>query len=199
MTVPCDYFARLYAESADPWRFRERWYERRKRDLMLAALNRLRYASAFEPGCSVGELTAALATRCDTLLASDIDLDACRHARERVRAFSYVRVEQQVLPEQWPKGSFDLIVISELAYYFDEIELGILIGRTKEALVPGGTLLACHWRHPVDIHLQSANAVHALFARRLGLRRLVHHEEPDFLLDAWSDEERSVAQLEGLA
>jgi hypothetical protein len=30
------------------------------------------------------------------------------------------------------------------------------------------------------------------------LKRLLHHEEEDFLLDVWSDDERSVARAEGL-
>ncbi len=38
MSLDAQYFADLYADSEDPWAFRTRWYERRKRDLLLASL-----------------------------------------------------------------------------------------------------------------------------------------------------------------
>ncbi|MFE7421819.1 hypothetical protein [Rhodococcus sp. NPDC057529] len=59
------YFDAMYAASPDPWGFGDRWYEQRKYALTLAALPRPRYRRAFEPGCSIGILTAALAHRCD--------------------------------------------------------------------------------------------------------------------------------------
>ena len=42
---------------------------------------RERYASAFEPGCSIGVLTAQLAPRCDRLLACDVAAAAVESAR----------------------------------------------------------------------------------------------------------------------
>lgn len=199
LTLGREYFARLYAGSTDPWHFRERWYEKRKRALILAALTKPRYVSAFEPGCSIGELAAELATRCDALLVSDVDPRACRSARHRLALFRHVQVARQSVPTEWPEVSFDLIVISELAYYFDDADLANLIARISASLLPGGTLLACHWRHPVEDYPQTGDAVHATFARDLSLHHLLHHEEPDLLLDVWSDDGRSVAQHEGLA
>ena len=67
-----------------------------------------------------------------------------------------------------------------------------------KSLMPGGTLLACHWRHPVPDYPQTGDSVHDILARQLRLKRLLHHEEEDFLLDVWSDDERSVARTEGL-
>jgi len=198
MTLQHEYFARLYAASDDPWQFRERWYEQRKRQLTLAALNKARYASAFEPGCSIGELSAGLAARCESLLVADLDSTACETARQRLGHLSHVRVEQRAVPQEWPDTPFDLIVIIELAYYFEEADLAILIDCALHSLKPGGTLLACHWRHPVPEYPQTGDSVHALLVRRLRLKRLLHHEEEDFLLDVWSDDERSVARIEGL-
>ena len=48
---------------------------------LLASLPRERFRSAFEPGCATGTLTAALAQRCDSVLAwdgSSIALEAAR-------------------------------------------------------------------------------------------------------------------------
>ncbi|MDF9770111.1 hypothetical protein OKW09_002396 [Pseudomonas rhodesiae] len=49
MSVATPYFDQLFAENDDPWAFRQRWYERRKRALTLALLTKPRYASIFEP------------------------------------------------------------------------------------------------------------------------------------------------------
>jgi SAM-dependent methyltransferase len=195
------YFDELYQRGDDPWQLREGWYEQRKRSLTLALLPRPRYRNAFEPGCANGELTAELATRCDALLAADLNARAVGLARERVAAAPHVRVEQRIMPAHWPReaGLFDLIVISEFAYYLDAVDLDTLAVCIAESLTVDGTLLACHWRRPFDEAFESADAAHSLFDTRCGLTRLAHHDEADLLIDVWSGDARSVAQREGLA
>ena len=46
----------MYSQSGDPWELGTRWYEQRKYAITLAMLPNERYAHAFEPGCSVGEM-----------------------------------------------------------------------------------------------------------------------------------------------
>ena len=58
--LPDDYFDELYAQAGDPWDLATRWYEQRKYAITLALLPRQHYAHAFEPGCSIGVLTALL-------------------------------------------------------------------------------------------------------------------------------------------
>ena len=202
LTVPGfrqDYFDGLFAGNDDPWQFRQRWYERRKRALTLAALPAARYTSGFEPGCANGELAAELATRCDALLVSDGSPRAVEIARERLSGLAGVSVERRVLPEQWPASTrFDLIVISELAYYFDAPSLDQICERIEASLLPGGVLVACHWRYPIDGFESNGDRVHAVFASRAGLHSLSHYEDADFLLDVWSNDARSVARREGL-
>ncbi|SIO10026.1 class I SAM-dependent methyltransferase [Paraburkholderia phenazinium] len=193
------YFDSLYEACDDPWGFRNRWYERRKRLLTMALLPRERYRRVFEPGCANGELSAQLAARCDSLLATDLNETAVRLASERLEALPHVLVERGSVPDDWPAGRFDLIVISELAYYLSSPELERLAECIKAALTPDGTLLACHWRRPFDAAPQSAASVHALFDARCGLTRLARHEDADMLLDVWSRDPRSVAEQEGLA
>jgi hypothetical protein len=72
VTLGPEYFEDVYAASEDPWGFTTRWYEERKYSLSLAMLPRRRYGDAFEPGCSIGVLTAMLASRCDRLLSCDV-------------------------------------------------------------------------------------------------------------------------------
>ncbi|EFQ63395.1 SAM-dependent methyltransferase [Pseudomonas lactucae] len=198
MSVATPYFDRLFAGNDDPWAFRQRWYERRKRALTLALLTRPRYASIFEPGCANGELSAELAPRCDRLLCCDTAAAAVSLARKRLLGFPHAQVRQSRLPEQWPEGQFDLIVLSELCYYLDADDLGRLITRALSALSADGQVLACHWRAPIEGCPQTAEQVHALLGQRLGMTRVAGHHDPDFLLDLWSRDGTSVAHLEGL-
>ncbi|MDO9402845.1 MAG: class I SAM-dependent methyltransferase [Polaromonas sp.] len=198
----------MFAHSDDPWGFRNRWYEARKRDLTLACLPAARYRHAYEPGCANGELAAALATRCDRLLASDGSAPALAIARDRLQSMPNVELRQAWLPDDWPAGlpgssagegrpGFDLVVFSELGFYLDTAQLSVLIARMKASLASGGTVLACHWRHPVEGHALDGDAVHAALAAQLDMPRLLRHEEADFLLEVWSHDARSVAQVEG--
>jgi SAM-dependent methyltransferase len=201
VTLEGEYFDDLYAASADPWGFESRWYERRKYAISLALLPAERYAAAFEPACSIGVLTSYLAARCDQVLACDRAAAAVSAARARTGQLANVRVEQRVLPGDWPPGSFDLIVFSEFLYYFGDADLTAVLDRAVTALRPGGTLLAVHWRHPVAEYPRGGDDVHAVLAGRAGLGRLVRHREPDFLADVYLRGDappRSVAAATGL-
>ncbi len=146
MTVPPPFFDELYAGSPDPWGFRGRWYERRKYALTLAALPEERYANGVELGCSIGVLTALLAQRCEALLAVDCAAAAVERAAVHTTDAPGVTVEQRGLPAAWPAGGpFDLVVASELLYYFDDADRARLLDLAVGDLVPGGTLLVCHW------------------------------------------------------
>jgi SAM-dependent methyltransferase len=175
------YFEELYTTSPDPWGFRIRAYERRKYAITLAALPRERYRRAFEPGCSIGVLTGMLAKRVDVLLASDISPTAIAIA-ERADLPDNVELAVRTVPQDWPDGSLDLIVVSELGYYFDPDDLNQFIARATNSLNDDGHLIAVHWRTPVPDYPSDAAAVH----RRLlasELKPLAHYEDDHFVLD----------------
>lgn len=198
MTVSMSYFDSLYADSEDPWDYRHRWYEARKRDLTLAMLPHQRYAQGYEPGCSTGELSRRLAERCDRLLVSDGNASAVATASERLADQGHVEVRHLLLPGAWPQGSFDLIVISEIGYYLGADGLDTLLAQAKRALLPGGVLLGCHWRHPIEGCALTGDQVHARMAALPGLHRLSQLEEADFVLTLWSSDPTSVARREQL-
>lgn len=191
-------FDRMFAESDDPWGFRDRWYEARKRALTLAILPRRRYRRAFEPGCANGETSVALAARCDALLAVDGCPRAVELARQRLRGHAGVRVEQMEVPAAWPGGEFDLIVISELAYYLDPSACARLVDAAAGSLAPGGQLVCCHWRPPIEGCALDGDAVHALIERCMGEAPLAAYRDADFRLAVWSADATSVATREGL-
>jgi SAM-dependent methyltransferase len=194
------YFDQMYAESADPWGFTSRWYEKRKYALTLAMLPRERYDDAFEPGCSIGVMTEQLARRCTRLLSCDVAPAAVTAAKARTDGQPGVRVEQRVLPGDWPDGDFDLIVFSEFLYYFGGPDLQRVLGLAGAALRPGGTLIAVHWRHPVPEYPRSGDNVHDVLAGQDWLSRLAGHQEPDLIAEVYLKGPLiSVAQATGLA
>ncbi len=199
--LPSSYFERQYAtDGTDPWGFEDRWYEERKRAVTMAALPRRRFATAFEPGCAIGVLTAQLADRCDALLSTDVADAALQVARARLRASPHVRFARGGIPELWPDGPLDLIVLSEVGYYCGDLELGTVIERIRATLRPDGVLLACHWRHPVADYPLTGDEVHQRLRGETGLQVLVEHVEDDFRLDVLAGPQvRSVGRVEGLA
>ncbi len=202
-TMDPGYFRSLYAASADPWGMADRWYEARKYAVSVALLPRERYASAFEPGCSIGVLTTHLAPRCDRLLACDAAAAAAESAAARTAGLPGVRVEQRALPGQWPAGaSFDLIVLSELLYYFGDADLEEVLRLSAGALRPDGHLLAVHWRHDATGYPRTGDSVHEALAARGGLARLARYQDPDFTAEVYAradGDRRSVAQATGIA
>lgn len=202
-SLPATFFQQFYRDSpGDPWGFVTRWYEARKRAVLLAALPRERFRSAFEPGCSVGVLTVELATRCDRVLATDVVPAAVAAARGRVAggaAGGSVTVQIGSVPADWPPGEFDLIVLSEVGYYCGTDDLARLCGLAAAALTADGVLVACHWRHPVAEYPVSGDEVHRVLRRQPGLARLVHHAEEDFVLEVFTRPPAvSVARTTGL-
>jgi hypothetical protein len=169
-SVPIEHFEQRYALEPDPWGFSSRWYEARKYALTLAALPQRHYPRAFEPGCSIGVLTAQLAARCDYLLAADGVDTALDQARRRVTGWPNVEVAKLLLPRQWPDGPWDLVVLSELGYYFDASDLGRMLDRAAETMVAGAALVAVHWRGETD-YPHTGDAVH----RTIGGHRAFEH------------------------
>jgi hypothetical protein len=94
------YFEQMYSGNVDPWEFESSGYEQRKYAVTVACLPRVRYRSAYEPGCSVGVLTELLASRCDRLLCSDIIPTALQRAEARLRRRPHVSFEERSIPDQ---------------------------------------------------------------------------------------------------
>lgn len=157
-TIPADYFAAMYRSDIDPWKFATSAYERDKYAATLASLPRERYASALELGCSIGVLTHALACRCDRLLALDPAPDALAAARERNRNHPHVHFLRGAVPADYPRETFDLVVLSEVAYYLARPDLKRLTAQVGASLRPGGTAVLVHWLGETDYPLTGDEA-----------------------------------------
>lgn len=181
-----DHFETLHRQSDDPWSVRTRWYERRKRAVTVASLPRERYDRILELGASVGELTSDLAGRGDRVLAVDGSAAAVATATSRLAERQNVTVARMRVPGTWPPGTFDLIVVSELAYYLADDEWRAVIDRCTEALAPGGDVLLCHWLGSADDFAQSGERAHETFRDASGLDTIVVHRDESFLLEVFS-------------
>lgn len=192
-------FEELYESSADPWNFEASFYESRKRALTLAMLPRERFGRVFEPGCSIGVLTGELARRADTVTAMDISTRALRLAEQRLGPEAGVELLEGSIPENWPDGTFDLVVISEIGYFLTPGQLTETVRRAAGSLARDGVLLLCHWRHPNEGWPLTGDGVHDAFLQSSGLERLSAHVEEDFRIDVLvHPPAESVARREGL-
>lgn len=151
--------------------------------LTVASLPAEHYDAGLEIGCSIGTLTADLAPRCTNLVAVDASSAALERAAERLAPFPGVTVTHLTLPEGWPAGSFDLVVMSEVGYYFPTGEFDELLEKIRTSMLPGGTLVLCHWRHPISGWELDGEAVHALARDRLKWPTAGLYRERDFLLE----------------
>jgi hypothetical protein len=178
------YFEEMYARSDDPWDFAHSEYELRKYALTVASLPKDRYANAFEPGCSVGVLSELLAPRCIRLLASDMMETPLVLAASRLDSLDNVHLERRTIPDDWPDELFDLVVLSEVAYYFDVETLMHVTNLVASSTIAGANVVGVHWRGRTNYPL-SGDAAHAVIDQSSHLGLVVHHVEDDFVLDVW--------------
>ncbi|WP_233581424.1 bifunctional 2-polyprenyl-6-hydroxyphenol methylase/3-demethylubiquinol 3-O-methyltransferase UbiG [Acidipila sp. EB88] len=155
----------------------------------MAALGEKRHRRAFEPGCSIGMLTRRLAEMCEQVEAMDISPTAVAQAQQRCRHLPAAAIRCGTVANSLPAGTFDLLILSEIGYYFDEDHLRELASTVLERLEPGGTLLASHWLGNSPDHILSGDAVHAVLANVIAAVpgiALAHSERrPGFRLDLW--------------
>jgi SAM-dependent methyltransferase len=157
------FFDGMYADTHDPWGFETREYEAKKYVATVDALPLRHYRSVFEVGCSVGVLTEMLAHYCDSLLAVDVVDAPLEHARARCAHHSHVRFQRMQVPNEFPAETFDLIMLSEVAYYWAGDDLARGRDLILEHLEPEGHLVMVHWRPCVEEYPLRGDEVHEFF------------------------------------
>lgn len=180
------FFEEKYSAAADPWDFETSAYEQYRYATIVRTLQGRRYERAFEPGCSIGILTVELARMCNSVEAIDISPTAVASARERCAAFENVAVRQGKLPDSIPSGLFDLIVFSEIGYYFDARTLGKIVSDLVSRLTVRGVFLAAHWLGRSPDHRLTGDEVHAVLACIPRLTHSVGERHEGFRIDLWT-------------
>ena len=182
-SLPPEYFDALYAVKPDYWEFETRQYEHDKYADTLRSLPRPRYRNVFEIGCSIGVLSAALAPRCDALLSVDGSAAPLEAARARCAPLPQVSFARMLVPAEFPSGPFDLILVSEVGYYWSSDDLVRAQALILEALEPGGHLMLVHWLPAEPDYPLTGDEVHESFLALPGLRPLHGHREEQYRLD----------------
>ena len=175
VSVPSSYFEEKFKADIDPWRFRTSTYEREKYLATVRALSKPQYIAALEVGCAIGVLSALLAPRCDRLIAVDGSPTAIEEAKQQ--DLPNVRFETAFLPGEFPRASYDLIVLSEVLYYFSESDLGRMADECLRSLKAGGDIILCHWLGETDYPLtghQASDLFAAAVARQQPVRSILH-------------------------
>ncbi len=165
-------FDRLYRENGDPWSYETSAYEAEKYARCLALLPPRRFARALDVGCSIGVMSEAIARRCDRLLGLDFAPSAIDRAR--ARGVPGARFEVAGVPEGWPEGQWDLIVLSEVLYYLSPGALDEMIGLVSDRLAPGGACLVAGYLGNTETTL-TAREVETRLLDTLAAAR-PHHE-----------------------
>ena len=176
--LPDAFFEAMYAESSDPWRLADRWYEQRKYAITMAMLPAARYRHAFEPGCSVGVLTELLTTRCDHVTSTDV-------AAAALKAADAVTLTRSSLDSPWPQEHFDLVMLSEVGYYLSAETLRAVLDRECPRLAPGATVMAAHWRHRVAEYPLSGDQTNDIVASTEGLHQVAGYRDEDMVIDVF--------------
>jgi len=139
------YFDDLYRRDPDPWRFETSDYEAGKYEATIAALPLRHYSAALEIGCSIGVLTARLAAHADLVLGIDIAQAAIDRAAINCAGLPNVQLARMTVPQTMPEGQYDLVLLSEVLYYFDTPKLLILANRLQQSCAPSADLIMVHW------------------------------------------------------
>ena len=159
-------FDALFASDPDPWGFESTAYEAAKRRATLAMLFPDRFGRALEVGCANGVLTAELAGVCDAVLAIDVSPAALQLAQQRVAELENVSLARAEVPREWPEGTFDLIVFSEILYFLSREEISQIARLAWQSLTEDGVCLLVNWTGPNDLPVDGQSA-RDIFAKEL--------------------------------
>lgn len=188
-SLDAGYFDDVFASDDDPWSLASSGYEAAKYAASIAAIDDRRYRTALEIGCAHGVLTRHVAPLCDAVLAIDISQRAVDLARARCADLNTVRIERAAfpheMPDQPPAAAFDLVLVSEVAYYWDDADIARAAAAIRQVAAPGCRILLVHWTGTTDYPQTGDDAVGKL-QRHIGAATIERAERTDeYRLDLW--------------
>lgn len=181
------YFDDIFAENDDPWDLASSDYEAAKFKVTHDALADRRYARALEIGCAHGVLTEMLVGLCDTMLAVDISAKALAKARDRIGDRPGVELARLAFPKEVPEGApFDLVILSEVAYYWGVVDLDRASEWLRANVAPDGRIILIHYTGETDYPHTGDEAVETLWMdleNDFAVEKADRHER--YRLDLW--------------
>ncbi|WP_447768254.1 class I SAM-dependent DNA methyltransferase [Sphingobacterium faecium] len=183
-----DYFKDIYDRSEDPWNFETSAYEAAKYAATIAALPNKQEERVLEVGCSIGVLTRLLAQRCTHLLAIDVSQKALDIATRRCEHVRNVTFKKASFPKELTADQFNLIMVSEVAYYLSAADWKAAIGALYERLVSGGHIVLVHWLPEVPDYPQTGDEVHDRFEQLMQdkMKSVFSNRAENYRIDVWA-------------
>lgn len=184
-TTSADFFEAMYNENHDPWEFSTNRYELNRYARIVNLLNHKRYKLILEPGCSIGVLTEKLSPLADSIEAFDISPTATKLASIRCSHLKNVSIRCESLLDAIPNSCTDLLLLSEIGYYFEASVLSKIINRIISSSSSQLSILACHSLKLWKDHILSGDKVHTIInsINDLSLENSEIHDE--YRLDYW--------------
>lgn len=187
-SISADYFERMFASNPDPWQFESSPYEAAKYIASINSLDGRRYSRALEVGCANGVFTQMLGGWCDTLIAIDVSDNALGQARERCSAQPHIAFFQKLFPHDAPSGQFDLIILSEVVYYWSDQDILLAAKYIQSTLQQTGELLMVHWTGDTDYPQTGDGAIAKLRQALPTLKVRTQQRTDRYRLDLWQNE-----------
>lgn len=169
---------------SDPWHFDDSDYELRRMGLVLACLGRRRYGRVLEIGCATGQLSVLLKGRADEVVGLDASERAIDIARVRTESVRWVL---GAAPRDVPEADFDLIVLSEVAYFLDGVDLLDTLRIARRRLRPHGEIVIANWRRASENIPLDGPSVQRQASAMLDLPLRAHYEDADLVVDIWGE------------
>jgi hypothetical protein len=163
-----EFFDAKYLKKSDPWNFSSDAYELSRYEQIISSISDHRYRNAFEPGCSIGVLTEKLAASCDGVTACDFSATAALQAKERCASLAHVNVHCASITDHFD-GEFDLLVLSEIGYYFSRQDWQTISWHLMDRLAPGAVVIAAHWLGRSEHHSMPGDDVHDVLCAHHGI------------------------------
>jgi SAM-dependent methyltransferase len=128
-----------------------------------------------ELGCAVGSFTEVLAPYADQVVALDVSQSAVDRVAQRLAAQPHVRAVAMSIPAEFPEGTFDVVVASDVLYYLPVVELQRCVEQIHAALADGGAFVAVHYvpRMGSLLNGDEAHDVVTAHAAQLGMRHVL--------------------------
>ncbi|QEE85523.1 methyltransferase domain-containing protein [Acetobacter oryzoeni] len=148
-----DIFEDIFQLNADPWDFENSLYEQQKLEKVLQCLPASPIFFAVELGCAIGVSTLALAKYCKRIVGIDASETALAIAQQRCVQQKHISFIKAFLPQAYPASEVsgcDLVLISEVLYFFSPADIQCLAESVTKSLKPEGNILIVNWTGPTD-------------------------------------------------
>ncbi|MCD9856654.1 nodulation S family protein [Epilithonimonas sp. JDS] len=186
-SLDSQYFKDIYEANEDPWNFETSEYEAGKYAATISVLPKQHYNKTLEIGCSIGVLTQLLAQKSNFLLATDISQKALDLASRRCANLNNISFKKLNFKDELPDDRYDLIMVSEVAYYLSPADWQMVITKLYEKLNFNGNIVLVHWLPEVHDYPQTGDEVHSSFEKIMQDRmsNVFSARAENYRIDVW--------------